>query len=401
MRSGHCTRGPKFLGDESSLSVLRVPYLLIGFSVFILIIAGQKPLQALIPQIDQEEIYIDRLAPLSENAEKSNLVGRASLKVRRALRDLNQPFSPCIVQITGSHGRKILGTIVTSDGLILTKASELDPEIHCELADSTRHAGKLVAINRQNDLALIRIAADGLMPIKLNALPSFPATGDLVTSFGPSDEPLGLGIVCVPHRSLPIKQPVVSRQSLAGIKTSAQVISKTIVKDNKYIQKLGLQVVRVEPRSIGEQANLLVDDLICSINGKPTIGMSSWDEALQSLAIGHKATFEIIRNDRHFETSLTIKNLSRTIHDRWGAGPYSMRRFELGAVIIHDTPLSPEECGAPLVNLDGEVVGINIARSLRSATLAIPTQTLLQWIRSVQPNAKLHLARQTDKNAQQ
>src|SRR5262249_54167478 len=47
-------------------------------------------------------------------------------------------------------------------------------------------------------------------------------------------------------------------------------------------------------------------------------------------------------------------------------------------VLQHDTVLRPEDCGGPVVNLDGKVVGINIARSGRVESLAIPTEAVVE-----------------------
>jgi len=44
------------------------------------------------------------------------------------------------------------------------------------------------------------------------------------------------------------------------------------------------------------------------------------------------------------------------------------------SVFQHDTPLFPEHCGGPMVDLDGQVVGLNIARRGRAASFALPAQ---------------------------
>ena len=43
-----------------------------------------------------------------------------------------------------------------------------------------------------------------------------------------------------------------------------------------------------------------------------------------------------------------------------------------GTVIQHDGLVRPEECGSALVNLDGDLVGMNIARNDRTRTFALP-----------------------------
>jgi serine protease Do len=57
--------------------------------------------------------------------------------------------------------------------------------------------------------------------------------------------------------------------------------------------------------------------------------------------------------------------------DEWGGGPFSEVRSGFGAILPHDTPLHPKDCGGPLVDTDGRVVGINIARALRVTTYAL------------------------------
>jgi S1-C subfamily serine protease len=49
----------------------------------------------------------------------------------------------------------------------------------------------------------------------------------------------------------------------------------------------------------------------------------------------------------------------------------------------HDTPLSPSECGGPLIDLSGKIVGVNIARAGRVDSLALPAATVLSVIESL------------------
>ena len=48
--------------------------------------------------------------------------------------------------------------------------------------------------------------------------------------------------------------------------------------------------------------------------------------------------------------------------------------FELA--LQHDSPLQAKQCGGPLVDLTGKVVGINIARSGRVDSLALPAEII-------------------------
>jgi serine protease Do len=57
---------------------------------------------------------------------------------------------------------------------------------------------------------------------------------------------------------------------------------------------------------------------------------------------------------------------------RLGAIP-SRRADQFPVVFQHDSPLLPEQCGGPITDLEGNVIGINISRNNRSASYAIPS----------------------------
>ena len=61
--------------------------------------------------------------------------------------------------------------------------------------------------------------------------------------------------------------------------------------------------------------------------------------------------------------------------NRLGAVP-SRRDDNFPTVFQHDTPLFPEQCGGPITDLDGNVLGVNIARKGRAASYAIPASHL-------------------------
>ena len=55
----------------------------------------------------------------------------------------------------------------------------------------------------------------------------------------------------------------------------------------------------------------------------------------------------------------------------------SKRSDDFPAVIQHDTVLRPVDCGGPVVDLSGKVVGVNIAHAGRTETYCLPTDVLI------------------------
>jgi serine protease Do len=58
----------------------------------------------------------------------------------------------------------------------------------------------------------------------------------------------------------------------------------------------------------------------------------------------------------------------------------SGRRDGFGEVIAHDADLQPDECGGPIFNLDGEFLGLNIARHSRVRSYTLTADVLQQFI---------------------
>ena len=65
------------------------------------------------------------------------------------------------------------------------------------------------------------------------------------------------------------------------------------------------------------------------------------------------------------------------------SGKTSDRRNGFPEVIQHSIPLAPNAMGSPLLNLRGDVVGINIARADRVTTYALPAERVLGSVRGM------------------
>jgi serine protease Do len=125
------------------------------------------------------------------------------------------------------------------------------------------------------------------------------------------------------------------------------------------------------------------------------------DKALRKYLPDAKVDVVVKRGDKTETISVTIgkppanPNAANEAFDRWGGGPFSEKRFGYPKVLPHDTVVKPGDCGGPLVDTSGRVVGLNVSRSLR-----ISTYTLLPAdVERV--TAKLSEARKADKTKKQ
>jgi ubiquinone biosynthesis protein UbiJ len=76
---------------------------------------------------------------------------------------------------------------------------------------------------------------------------------------------------------------------------------------------------------------------------------------------------------------VSFENMRSNQQNRMGAR-LSGRRKNFPLAFQHDTALRANECGGPVVNLDGDVVGVNVARAGRVSSLAIPAHRVLEII---------------------
>jgi serine protease Do len=123
---------------------------------------------------------------------------------------------------------------------------------------------------------------------------------------------------------------------------------------------------------------------------------SSLVKAIRDRAPGDQIEIEYNRNGKLQSTTATLAAREYSgeqaarfkMMNRLGAVP-SQRYDNFPSVFQHDSPLFPEDCGGPITNLDGDIVGVNIARLGRAASYAIPSSTIQSLISKYDSDAKL------------
>src|ERR1019366_1634522 len=96
-----------------------------------------------------------------------------------------------------------------------------------------------------------------------------------------------------------------------------------------------------------------------------------------------EVVFKIVREKKPQDIKATLgrnpsdKNgKSRSDTQNTMGSKLSDRRAGFPVILQHDSILRPTDCGGPLVNLEGQVLGINIARAGRTESYAIPSEAL-------------------------
>ena len=306
------------------------------------------------------------LTPLQAQQPR-DIPGKSSSKFLAAFREPVAKASQSTVRILCDGKSVALGTIVGADGWILTKASELDGIPVCKFGDGKQLDARVIGVHEALDLALLKVEARGLIPVEW--LDSKQASvGSWLASCGTGIEPLAAGVVSVATRTLTPREAGPTRAPPGGF------LGITMAPGDG-----GPRITRLQSGSPAARAGLKEEDEIIAVDGKATDKPEALQHTLQQRKPGDTIRLTVKRGDNELEFKATLDkrpvagfgDFSSTL-----GGKLSDRRTGFTAVLQHDTVLRPEDCGGPLVDLDGKVVGINIARAARVETLAIPAEAI-------------------------
>lgn len=296
------------------------------------------------------------------------------LKYSRTTPEILKAFRPVVAQPSEYTVRvrcdgkdAAFGTIIESNGYILTKASEMFGKITVKTKDGAEHDAKIVGKNEDYDLVMLKVDASGL-PIVEWRDSALATVGKWVASPGISENPIAVGVISVAKRKLVFgDQP-----------------PKTALNPNTGFLGVGLapgeggaKITAVNPGTPAFKAGLKPNDVVYELAGKPILDDEALRDAIQRYKANDTILLKVKRGDEEIELKATLGKIDPKMlgnpQERMG-GDLSKRRGQFPFILQHDTVLKPQDCGGPLVDLDGKTVGINIARAGRTESYAIPAE---------------------------
>ncbi|NUQ35330.1 MAG: trypsin-like peptidase domain-containing protein [Planctomycetaceae bacterium] len=274
------------------------------------------------------------------------------------------------VEVTQGGNVIAWGSAVRRDGYVVTKLSEIDPDQKIELRDS---AGKIVeasvaASDEELDIALLKTTRSFDVVVEFSDQCAYPNVGCLLISANVENgSPLSIGV-----------------SSLIGYSSDAPHERPWIGVDGIANEDGGLRVTLVVPESPAHDAGIKDEDIIRAIDSVPVNNLTEIAEVLNRYDAGSVVTLEGLRAGQALKAKVTLEPSGQQNSEvsRGGPspqviqmkGPVSKRVSGMGPVIQHDGLVLPHQCGGPLINIHGNVVGLNIARADRTRTYALPAK---------------------------
>ena len=299
----------------------------------------------------------------------------------RAFAPISAATRYSIVKLNVDGATVALGTVVDTNGLVLTKASELKKgKLTCWLATDQEVDAEVLATDEDEDVALVRVHAPGLKPVQWAV--GDVSVGQWAITPGIAETPHAVGIIsALPRRIRPPRALIGVEFEFAGTAPKIQAL----------LPGLG-----------AEKAGLKPGDLIVGMNHVTVTNREQVVEALRDFREGQTVKLHVRREAKEFDAEVRLMSprsgqLGAEVNpqQRFGrlTGEVSQRSEGFEQAIEHDSVLHPWLCGGPLVNLDGKAIGLNIARAGRVTTYALPARLVKRIFDELKP--KPHTAAAT------
>lgn len=330
----------------------------------------------------RDTILLLALLPMLVPAQDSSLVRplprsrlRNGEEVLRAFAPLSKATRDSIIKLNVDGETVALGAVVDTNGLALTKASELKKgKLTCWLASDHEVAVDKLAVDDEEDLALVRVHATGLKPIQWSD--ERVVIGQWAVTPGIAETPHAVGIIsAMPRR-------IRGRQAFIGVRFDLS--GSTRIDD--LLPGLG-----------AEKAGLKPGDIIIGIDNEVVTNREQVANRIRDYHDGQVVKLQIQRGTEQFYADVHLMVVPDGDESHYGfyrpqmlgrlGTEVSQRAEGFEQALETDTVLPPWLCGGPLINLDGKALGLNIARAGRVTTYALPSTLVLRILETLKAKA--------------
>ena len=307
--------------------------------------------------------------------EKPDAFMRDNAKIKSIVKPVLAEVAKSVVKILADGKEVCLGTVVDSDGWIITKVSELRSEkLKVKFKDGREFEPKIIGVDDRNDVALLKINASNLPVVDWRDSKT-AKLGNFVLTPGTDGDVIAIGVVGVLTKQMKMSDyPVANRSrnsgwlgvSLEPTKNGVQI--KTLVKDGA-----------------ASKAGLKTEDVVLSVEGRKVADSETMIFYLLRYRVGEEVSLKVRRGEEELDITATLgkrpsefqaMGLDRGQFQNGIHKELSDVNIGFPVALQHDSVLKAREVGGPLVDLDGKVIGINIASAGRVDSYAIPSEVI-------------------------
>ncbi len=338
---------------------------------------GEKAYNANAWSVETMAIGAPRIASLMERMKRGEIIDRHSPERGAALcsaarlrpdewtqsRNFKTTFEPVtaplresITTILNGSVPVALGTVVDEDGTVVAKASVLPPRPQCRLPDGRVMKLNIVGIDMAFDLAVMQVPRASVRPIAWLESDS-PPVGRIVLPVGPDGRPLSVGVVSVAVREL--ADPQEPNYDLPLRMKADRPPIYRIANNGEYV----IDYLRGLPRAVG----ILPGDRLHSVAGRRIASDEDVAKAVEGKQSGDVVPVVVVRNAKGLSFELPLLPAVKV-----GAWNRTWRCDDFPVALEYSPPVGTAECGGPVVDTSGRVVGVTVGQTTDATGWAIP-----------------------------
>ena len=308
-----------------------------------------------------------------QRPEERQVTRQQSEALFDAIRPVARAASPSTVWVWADGKQVAMGTVVGDGSQVLTKWSQIAfarTPVQVVGGDRTTGTARVAGVYQDDDLALLDIVGADFDPVAFDAGQQ-PPVGRFIVAAGPGDQPLRAGVVAVAER--PLRE---SDQAFLGVMLDPEFEGE------------GVRVLTIDDRGGADEAGLRRGDVLLEVDGENVKSAFELRGVLLKKSPGDKIQVRFRRDADETETEILLAGRpeyqrvpeARLRSMRSMGTNVSLVAGGFPVVIQTDMQLTPEQCGGPVVDLEGRVIGISIARPDRTRSFVIPSSRIVSLL---------------------
>lgn len=338
--------------------------------------------------IDEEMVTLNA-SDISDQGVRTNFARGGSDNGRMAVQR-GLPFDEVVARARGSmlnvmdgKAARACATVIDADGHAVTKRSQLPVgwqggALPLDSADGEHFTARVIGSDGPLDLAVLKIDNCTLAPIEWTR-GAHVAPGQVLLTPRLGQRSAALGFAAIESRES-------DRDWSASPFLGVQTAPATAQEREPFGVDAALKVEVVVAGSAAAAAGIQVGDLLLSLDGKSLAGRMGLRRVIADRYVGDHVALEVARGEEvlHMQATLAKRAPINGGNGKPSRGNTTTAISDIstgfGSVLAHDGIVWPEQCGGPIVNLDGQAVGLNIARFDRTATHALSADTVMDAV---------------------
>ena len=316
-----------------------------------------------------------------ERAEVDAQTDEFNLSLRPALAEA----AKSTVRVWSGSRRLSYGTVIGDGRRVLTKWSEVtraNGRLLVESGAGDVLEARLAGVYPDEDLAVLETDGPALTPVKW--FHESPALGGFLAAPQPDGRPAAFGVVSVLERNLR--------------DTDKAFLGVTGTLD---FEGPGVKIKSVSPGSGAEAAGLREGDVILKVGDRTISGLMELKNSLVDISPGTrvKVLAMVGPDEQEFDVLLgnrpDVPNVlgARLRHMERMGGAISRVRDSFSSALQTDMRPNPDQIGGPVVDLQGRVVGITMARADRTRSFVMPSAAVERMLETPAMDPALATAR--------